>query len=263
MMLKACRIAITTGAAVAAIAGAALQPAFAETLSLHGSSTFYSQLMQPLQGSIEAKSGHKLMVVSNKSSLGVLALFERRADLAMISASLESQIAAVKRTHPSYEYDKLKNFPVMHIRASFAINPKNPVRDVSLDQVRKILRGEITNWKALGGTDTPIRVIIVRAGGGVPTTVEAELLDGKPITATEHSIYVQSGAHVMAVVGQEPGALGLAQLGLVQKHKLPELKTDRTVDQQLNLVSLGEPTAAMRAVIKATQEIAAARAEKY
>ena len=103
----------------------------------------------------------------------------------------------------------------------------------------------------------------MRGGGGVPTAVEAEVLDGKPITATEHAIYVQSGAHVPAVVGQEPGALGLAQLGLVQKHKLPELKTDRPVDQQLHLISLGEPTPAMRAVIKATQDIAAARAEKY
>jgi phosphate transport system substrate-binding protein len=264
MTLKSRCIAIMTRAAAAAMmAGALLQPASAETISIYGSSTFYSQLMQPLQGAIEAKSGHKLMVVSNKSSLGVMALFEKRADLAMISASLESQIAALKRTHPAMEYEKLKNFPVMHIRASFAINPKNPVRNVSVAQIRKILTGEITNWKALGGTDTPIRVVIVRGGGGVPTAVEGELLEGKPISATEHAIYVQSGQHVMAVVGQEPGALGLAQLGLVQKHKLPELKTDRPVDQQLNLVSLGEPTAAMRAVIKATQDIAAARAEKF
>jgi phosphate transport system substrate-binding protein len=263
-MRKAYRTAITVWAAGAALmAGALLQQAAAETVSVYGSSTFYSQLMNPLQSAIEAKSGQKLMVVSNKSSLGIMALFEKRADLAMISASLESQIAVLKRTNPSLEFDKLKNFPVMHIRASFAINPKNPVRNVSIDQIRKILRGEITNWKALGGADTPIRVVIVRGGGGVPTAVEGELLDGKPISATEHAIYVQSGTQVMAVVGQEPGALGLAQLGLVQKHKLPELKTDRAVDQQLNLVSLGEPTAAMRAVIKATQDIAAARAEKF
>lgn len=263
-MLKTCRIAMTGWAAAIALAGAALiQPAAAETISVYGSSTFYSQLMNPLQSAIESKSGHKLMVVSNKSSLGIMALFEKRADLAMISASLESQIAVLKRTNNALEFDKLKNFPVMHIRAAFAIHPKNAVRNVSIDQIRKILTGEINNWKTLGGTDIPIRVVIVRGGGGVPTAVEAELLDGKPITATEHAIYVQSGAHVMAVVGQEPGALGLAQLNLVQKHKLPELKTDRPVDQQLNLVSLGEPTAAMRAVVKATQEIAAARAEKY
>jgi hypothetical protein len=47
----------------------------------------------------------------------------------------------------------------------------------------------------------------------------------------------------------------------VQKNKLPELKTDRPVEQHLSYVTLGEPTPAMRAVIKATQEIAAARAE--
>lgn len=261
-MLKVSRVVMAVLAAAGALA-ALLQPASAETVAVYGSSTFYAQIMQPMQSAIEAKSGHKLMVVSNKSSLGVLALFEKRADLAMISAPLESQIAAVKRTNPALAFDKLKNFPVMQIRASFAINPNNKVRDVTIDTLRKVLSGEITNWKALGGSDTPIRVIIVRSGGGVPTAVEAEVLDGKPISATEHAIYVTSGAHVPAVVAQEPGALGLAQLGLVRKHKLPELKTDRPVEQQLNLVSLGEPTPAMRAVIKATQEIAAARAEKF
>ena len=219
--------------------------------------------MQPLQSAIEAKSGHKLMVVSNKSSLGIMALFEKRADLAMISASLESQVGVLKRMNPALSFDKLQNYPVMHVRIAFAINPGNPVRDITLDKLRKVLTGEIANWKELGGADLPIRVIIVRGGGGVPTAVESELLEGHPIAATQHAIFVQSGAHVPGVVGQEPGSLGLAQLGLVQKLKLPELKTDRPVDQQLNYVSLGDPTPAMRAVIKATQEIAAARAEMH
>ena len=139
-MLKTYRIAMTGWAAAAALAaGALIQPAVAETISVYGSSTFYSQLMSPLQSAIESKSGHKLMVVSNKSSLGIMALFEKRADLAMISASLESQIAVLKRTNNALEFEKLKNFPVMHIRAAFAVNPKNSVRNVSIDQIRKIL----------------------------------------------------------------------------------------------------------------------------
>lgn len=258
-MLKDRRIAVVT--LTAAILTSAASPAFAETLAVYGSSTFSAQIMQPLQSAIESRSGHKLQVVTNKSSLGIMALFEKRADIAMISAPLEAQIAALKRTSPTLAFDKLQNFPVSLIRAAFAVHPGNPVRNVSVGQIAKILRGEIITWKELGGQDLPIRVIIVRGGGGVPTAVEAEILDGKPITATQHSIYVQTGANVMGVVGQEPGALGLAQLGLVQKHKLPELKTDRPVEQHLNYVTLGDPTLAMRAVIKATQEIAAARAE--
>lgn len=258
-MLECRRIAVVTLAATF-VAGAAVS-ASAETISIYGSSTFTSQIMQPLQSAIETKSGHKLQVVSNKSSLGVMALFEKRAQIAMISASLESQVTALKRTNPALAYDKLQNFPVMHIRISFAINPVNPVRSIRIDQLQKVLRGEIVNWKEIGGADTPIRVVIVRGGGGVPTAVEAELLDGQPIGATQNAIYVQSGVHVMGVVGQEAGALGLAQLGLVQKYKLPELKTDRPVEQQLNYVTLGDPTPAMRDVIKTTQEIAAARAE--
>ncbi len=39
-------------------------------------------------------------------------------------------------------------------------NAKNPVSELSMEQLRKIFAGEITNWKDVGGLDEPIRVTI-------------------------------------------------------------------------------------------------------
>jgi hypothetical protein len=60
-------------------------------------------------------------------------------------------------------------------------------------------------------------------------------------------------------VEQEPGALGLAQLGVLRERHLPELMTERFIEQQLNLITLGEPTAAKRAVIDATRRVSIAK----
>jgi hypothetical protein len=60
------------------------------------------------------------------------------------------------------------------------------------------------------------------------------------------------------VVEQEPAALGIAQRALVQEHGLAELRTDREIEQELNLVTFGEPTPAERAVIDATRSVARA-----
>jgi hypothetical protein len=51
--------------------------------------------------------------------------------------------------------------------------------------------------------------------------------------------------------------LGIAQLGLVKEHQLPELMTDQVIEQKLSLVTLGEPTSQQQAVIKAVQKVTA------
>jgi len=40
--------------------------------------------------------------------------------------------------------------------AGIAVNSSNSVRDLSLFQLRRVLSGEVNNWKQLGGKDAPI-----------------------------------------------------------------------------------------------------------
>jgi ABC-type phosphate transport system substrate-binding protein len=117
------------------------------------------------------------------------------------------------------------------------------------------LLGEIRNWNALGGNDQRIRIVLVGGGGGVTTVVESELLSGKSVS-TANAIYVKTPVQLVQVVEQEPGALGFAQLALVKQRELPELTTDKSVEQVLSLVTVGDPTPAMRSVINAIKAIA-------
>src|SRR5450755_3087601 len=157
---------------VAFVLGINYCPASAETLVVQGSTTFFRQLMETHQSAIEAKAGHKLTVFSNKSSLGHLALFEHRADLAMISAPLEDETATLRKSNPALPFERLQSFEIERTRVAFAVHPSNPIRAISIDQIRKILLGEINNWQQLGGSNIPIRLVAVRGGGGVTTAVE-------------------------------------------------------------------------------------------
>jgi hypothetical protein len=62
---------------------------------------------------------------------------------------------------------------------------------------------------------------------------------------------------VVQVVSQEPGAIGFAQIEIVKKMGARELATDKPLEHVLYLVSLGEPTPAMRSVIDAARTVAA------
>lgn len=227
--------------------------AAAQTYVVQGSTTFTHRIMDAHLAEIETSSGHRLTVIPNKSSLGLLALFEKRADFAMISGPLETEIESLKPTHPDMTYGQLRSFRIWSTPMAFAVNKSNLVRHLTTDQMRAILLGEITNWRGVGGEDLPIKIVHVRRGGGVQASVETLLL-GKKIGAKD-PILVQISSQVVKIVAQLPDALGLSQQVVVRNSNTAELKLDRPVEQHLDLVTLGDPTPEMMKVIEAARRV--------
>jgi phosphate transport system substrate-binding protein len=228
--------------------------AAAQPIIVQGSTTFNRRVMEPHQAEIEAASGQRLTVIPNKTTPGLVALIEGRAQMTMISASLASEIQELQKVLPNCPCDRLKGFEITSTRVAIGVHPSNPVRQASLDTLRKVLRGEITNWRELGGPDLPIRLALA-AGGGIVAVVETELLGGQR-PSLKNMIYVNTPVQLVQVMEQEAGVLGFAQLTLVKQRGLPEIATDRPLQTTLNLVTLDEPTPAMRAVIEAARRIA-------
>jgi len=236
-------------AAVVVTSAAAAQP-----IVVQGSTTFNRRVMEPHQAEIEAASGQRLTVIPNKSTPGLVALFEGRAQMTMISAPLQSEIQELQKVLPNCPCQRLKAFEITATRVAIGVHPSNPVRQATLDTLKKVVRGEISNWRELGGPDLPIRLALA-AGGGIVAVIETELLGGQR-PGLKNTIYVNTPVQLVQVMEQEPGVLGFAQLALVKQRGLPEITTDRPLETTLNLVTLDEPTPAMRAVIEAARRIA-------
>jgi phosphate transport system substrate-binding protein len=229
--------------------------ASADAVIIQGSTTFNSTVFIPHKAAIEAASGQALNVVPNRSNLGLMALLEGRADLAMLSAPLESELVHLSSTDQG---QRLLSFPVTRTRAAIAVHPDNPTAQISRDALAQVLRGEISDWAALGGPSLPIVVVAVREGGGVLLSVEHQLLNKQPI-APVRQVRVQVAPNVVRVVEQEPGALGISQMNIVRSmsgrvRELPVVGAP--VEQELNLVSVGPPTKRLEAVIDAIRRVA-------
>ena len=225
----------------------------ARPIVLQGSTTFTHRVLEPFARAIETSSGHKLRVVPTKSSQGLLALFERRADFAMISGPLKNEIADLRKTNPDLPFDQLQTFDISTVHMAFAISRDNPVHRVGDQDMRRILLGEITNWHDVGGPDLPISIVMVGDGGGVQSSIENEFLGGRHIKAVK-PILVQGSAQVVKITAIVPAALGLSQTGIVENSNCAELKIDTEIAQHLALVTLGDPTPEMRKVIDAARK---------
>ncbi len=83
---------------------------------------------------------------------------------------------------------ELETAPLAIDALVFIVNPKNPVKNLTSDQVRKIYTGEITNWKEVGGVDHAITPYIRNADSGSQEKMETLVMDGlKMIDGTEET----------------------------------------------------------------------------
>ena len=73
---------------------------------------------------------------------------------------------------------ELETAPLAIDALVFIVNPKNPVKNLTADQVRKIYTGEITNWKEVGGVDHAITPYIRDADSGSQEKMETLVMDG-------------------------------------------------------------------------------------
>jgi len=252
---KPLRTLFKAAALAAAILAAAPLVVRAETLIVQGSTTFNRAFMEPQQAALEAATGHVLTVIPNKSMPGLIALLEGRAHLAMISAPLENEVQMLEKVMPGLPFDQLQTHEILRVRVSVAVHPSNTVRKAKIDDVKQILLGRVTNWAALGGVSKAIRIVLVGGGGGVTTAVESQFLDGKQVNLPNVT-YMKTPVQLVQVVEQDPAAIGFAQLALVKQRGIPELVTDKPIEQVLSFVTFGPPSPAAKSVVESARKIA-------
>ena len=91
-------------------------------------------------------------------------------------------------------------------------NKSNTVADIKSEDLVKIYKGEITNWKDLGGNDESIVVIGREAGSGTRDAFE-ELLEVKD--GCKYAQELDSTGAVLAKVASTPGSIGYVSLDVV------------------------------------------------
>ncbi len=234
---------------VAAIAGLGAAPASAGNFELHGSATVAKKIVAPNQAAIEKQAGLKLNVVMNGSGSGLKDLAAGKAAMAMISAPLDLEAKLTNAKAPgSLDITGMVAHEIGSSEIFFVVNPRNPAKALTEDQVRGILTGKIANWKDVGGADTPILVVVENVGKGTRSMVDHAFMQGEAFSPKARVTKVL--AHVTKIVGQAPNAIGYANESSFVKGKHAKVP-GVVIQQPLALVTKGDPTPEMRKLIDA------------
>lgn len=98
---------------------------------------------------------------------------------------------------------------------AIVVNPVNSIKNLSVEEIRKIFMGEITNWKELNGPDMPIIIISRDSSSGTYETFENLVMKKEKINSSAE--YVGSNGQMRARVQSTKGAIGYVGLGFVDK----------------------------------------------
>lgn len=135
------------------------------------------------------------------SGAGIQAVAEGRCDIGLASRNLKDD-----------EKANLNETVVAIDGIAVIVNNENTVSDLTIEQIAGIYKGEITNWKELGGADAPIVLIGREAASGTRDGFES-------ITGTEdlckYSQELTSTGDVVQTVSSNPNAIGYASLASV------------------------------------------------
>ena len=136
------------------------------------------------------------------SGAGVTSAIDGTADLGLASRALKSE-----------EEEKGAQANIVALDGvAVVVNPDNAVDDLTVDQIAQIFKGEITNWKDLGGADEEIAVYGREAGSGTRGAFE-ELVGVED--ACKYLNEYSSTGDVIGNVASNPSAIGYASLSAV------------------------------------------------
>ena len=206
----------------------------------------------------------RISVTGGGSGTGIAALVNGTVDIANASRKIkDEEIAEAKSKGIN---------PVEHIIARDAIavivNPKNPVNQLTLQQISDIYSGKTSNWSEVGGEDRPIVKLSRETNSGthvyfLETVLRLGNKDDKTLFSMD-TLLLPSSEGIVSEVRSNPNAVGYDGLGYVPEdlktlaiakeaggmYVLPSIQTvnDKTyaIARDLYMYTDGEPSGVIK-----------------
>jgi phosphate transport system substrate-binding protein len=147
--------------------------------------------------------GCRIDVQGGGSSAGIYAAEHGAADLGTSSRELVSK------------EKNLTEIPIAYDGIAIIVHPANPLTDISIEEIRRIFMGTVTNWQAFGLPAHAIDLITREEGSGTREAFEHLVMAKHEITPT--ALVQDSNGSVREIVAGDPHALGYISAGLVDE----------------------------------------------
>lgn len=170
-----------------------------------GGSTSVEKVILAMQESfMNANPGVDVTYDPTGSGAGITGASEGTLDIGLSSRALKDEETASGLVGTTFALDGI----------AIIVNNENTVTDLTLDQIKGLADGTITNWSEVGGPDAPVVLIGREAGSGTRDGFES-IVGVEDVCVYDQEL-TSTGA-VIAAVAANPNAFGYASLSAVDE----------------------------------------------
>ncbi|MER5749167.1 substrate-binding domain-containing protein [Streptomyces sp. NPDC002088] len=195
------------------------------TLTVTGSTAFAPVLKEVAQKYQRDCEGATVVIDAHGSTAGVRELAAAGAQ----GKGAPPVVALSDGPKPSDMPELRENRIAVSVFA-LVVNDDVPLKNLSTRDVRRLYRGEITNWRQLGGPDLPVHLVSRDANSGTRQVFQRRVLGRGEIanssvdcvhkddpTAPVTRCELDSTDQVLAKVAELPGAIGYSELNAADR----------------------------------------------
>jgi phosphate transport system substrate-binding protein len=185
---------------------------WAPAQKLKGSDTLLPLVQKESENYLEKNAGANVTITGGGSGVGISALIDGTADIAMSSRKIKFdekvklQEAGKSPVEVIVAYDAL----------AVVVHPANKVTNLTREQLEGIFTGKIRNWKEVGGDDLKIVAYSRETSSGTYEFFKSDVLKNKNYMPSILSMPA-TGAIIQSV-SQTAGAIGYVGLAYLNKN---------------------------------------------
>ena len=183
----------------------------AKEIVINGSTTVLPIMQKAAENYMAIHPGTALVISGGGSGNGIKALTDGLCRIAMSSRDMkanEIELAKSKGVNPV-------RIPVAVDALLPIVHPSNGVAALSMEQLRGIYSGKITNWNEVGGADKKITVISRDTSSGTYETWDERVMNKEKVAPA--ALLQASNGAVAQAVAKNPNAVGYIGFGYMDK----------------------------------------------
>ena len=175
----------------------------AGTITVKGSDTLVILAQKWAETYMGLHSDVKIDVTGGGSGIGFAALQAQTTDLC--DASRQIKAAELAKCIMAFN-KKPTEYKVALDGLSVYVNDSNPIKELTIDQLKGIFTGKIKNWNEIGGPDAPITIYSRENSSGTYEFFKSNVLKGEDFASSAQTM--PGTAALVQAVGRDKGGIG-------------------------------------------------------